>query len=110
MQSDAPHVKLARAAELEAEAAKLRQEAFNERPLPDVWRVGQIVRTLSDKEFAWGKGALMYINEIRSEYKGTPADRYQVFYTSFVGKDKSSGTFWTTPEDVEFVSEAKNVE
>ena len=92
--------KLNRASELEEEAARLRLEAFEERPLPDFWRLGQKVRTLKDNEWAWDKGAIMTIVRLREV--GVPAAQYQVFW---VTPRSGQGVFWTTPADVELVAE-----
>lgn len=93
--------KLDRAEALEAEAAKLRQEAFDGRPLPDFWRVGQKVRTLEFKDWAWERGQVGTIIEL--DRPGTPAREYQVFWITFGGKFKNS--YWTTPRDVELVKD-----
>jgi len=90
--------KLIRAAALESEAAALRKQAYDERHLPDFWRRGQKVRTLADKDFAWNAGDVMTIVELRNE--GTPANRYQVFWTTH---GKGDGRYWTTPDEVELV-------
>jgi hypothetical protein len=93
--------KLNRAAQLEAEARDLRRQAHAERPLPDFWRVGQKVRTLADKAWAWKAGDVMTITELRDE--GTPALDYQVFWTAHA---REFGRFWTTPDEVELVEDA----
>jgi len=85
---------------LELQAKKLRLKA--KRKMPDQWRVGQKVRYVSNKDWAWNKGGIAYILELRDEYKGLSADEYQVFYT---GSKKGSGTYWTTPDDVELIEE-----
>jgi hypothetical protein len=92
--------KLARARELEIEANRLRKEAFEERPLPDKWRIGQMVRFIVDKEWAWGAGTVAQI--VKTDKSDKPADKYQVFWTS---TDPGKHLFWTTPNEVEFVSE-----
>lgn len=89
--------KLARAAQLEAEASRLRQEAFDERPLPKKWRVGQKVRYLRDEEWAWCKGAIAAIIEVRDQ---------TVFYTSFDGG--KTHRLYTTPSDVELIEDVDN--
>jgi hypothetical protein len=93
--------KLSRAAALRAEADALEELAFKTRPLPDFWRVGQKVRTLGN-HFAWSKGAIRRIVELRDP--GTPADQYQVFWTS---PDNGQGVFWTIPSDVELVEDVQ---
>lgn len=95
--------KLARAAALEAEAAALRRNAFDMRPLPDFWRVGQKVRTLNHKEFAWDAGAVMTVIEVREPH--VPASKYQVFFTS-----GGYGRYWTTPAEVELVEDVPATE
>jgi hypothetical protein len=90
--------KLDRAKALEAEAAELREQAYAERPLPDFWRVGQKVRFLRSKEFAWNRDDVWEITRVAD---GTiPANQYQVFWTT---PPSGLGTFWTTPDDVELV-------
>jgi len=92
--------KLAEAMELEAKAARLRKEAFDERPLPDFWRVGQKVRFLDAKEWAWNAGTVATVVEVRD--RSVPAKDYQVFWTSTrPGEHK----FWTTPDEVELVAD-----
>lgn len=94
--------RIKQAEELERQAAKLRKQA--ERKLPDFWRVGQKVRYLEDREWAWSKGETAEVIKLRDEYKKTPGDQYQVFYT---GNPKSDfgGSYWTTPNDVELVED-----
>ncbi|CAA2139559.1 hypothetical protein [Hyphomicrobium sp. ghe19] len=94
--------KLSKAAALEAEARLLRSEAFNDRPLPDFWRVGQKVRTLERKEWAWSAGAIMTIVEVRDPK--IPAKDYQVFWTRH-HLSKGGEKFWTEPNDVELVED-----
>jgi hypothetical protein len=89
--------------EASQELKVLFEEAFNQRSLPEFWRVGQKVRYLRDSEWAWSIGSIGYVVELRPEYKNTPANEYQVFYTA-IG-EKRFGIFWTTPEDVELVVE-----
>lgn len=90
--------KLDRAAQLEAEARQLRKQAYDERPLPAHWEVGQKVRTLADKEWAWNAGDVMTIVELRD--RGKPASEYQVFWTAHAS---GKGRYWTTPDEVELV-------
>ncbi len=80
------------------------REAFNSRPLPKQWKVGQKVRYLRSSEWAWNEGEIAYVVQLRDEYKGKKASEYQVFYT---GSDKGGkgGTYWTTPTDVELVED-----
>lgn len=90
-----------RIAELRAEADRLEREAFENRPLPDKWRVGQKVRYLESKDWAWNKGDWGVVVGLREdEYKDRPAKEYQVFYTAIKGE---YGYFWTTPMDVELI-------
>jgi hypothetical protein len=95
--------KLDRAAALEAEAAKLRREAFDQRPLPDHWRVGQTVRYLNNQDWAWSAGGIAKIVEIGKDYVGQPAREYAVFWTS--SDNGKTHRFWTTPSDVELVKD-----
>ena len=97
--------KLTRAQQLEDEAKALMEQAFNERPLPDRWRVGQKVRVLVDKEWCCSAGAIMVVAEIRPEYSETPSHEYQVFYTAFDGDRGRYGRYWTTPDEVELVED-----
>ena len=90
--------KLARAAELEAQARSLREAAYNERPLPDFWRVGQKARFIRDQDFGFQKGTIATIIEVKDA--GKPASEYQVFLTS---NDSGRTRFWTTPDEVELV-------
>lgn len=79
-----------------AEAERLEELAFDTRPLPNYWKVGQLVRMLHDQEWAWSKGDIMKITKLGDP--GTPAKDYQVFWTSPL---EGGGSFWTTPDDVE---------
>lgn len=91
---------------LESEAKRLRKKAFDNRPLPDFWRVGQTVRLLVDKEWCADAGTLMTIVELdtstRLNKPEEPAKNYQVFWTTPVN---GSGQFWTTPDEVELVED-----
>jgi hypothetical protein len=91
---------LDKAAALRAQAAKIEEEAFANRPLPDRWRVGQVVRTVVEMEHCASRGAILYVHRVQEQYADTPADEYQVFWTG--PKDKRS-MYWTTPNDVELV-------
>jgi len=97
---------LVRARTLREEAAAIEKAAFEARPLPDKWRVGQTVRYLRSIEYGPNRGSLGYVQRLREEDadKDIPAKDYQVFWTG--PKDKSS-TFWTTPDDVELVEDCK---
>jgi hypothetical protein len=99
--------KLVQATKLEAEAARLRKQAFEERCLPDFWRIGQRVRYITDSEFAWDRGDTAQIVGFHHRYlEGTiPANEYQVFYTSGPG---NPARYWTTPSDVELVLETSD--
>ncbi len=99
----AMEAKLARAAALEHEAAQLRSEAFEQRRLPDFWRVGQKVRYLTNSDWAWHRGNEGTVVALRDDCKGKPAHEYQVFYTG-VGPD-CYGQYWTTPSDVELIED-----
>ena len=90
--------KLEIAAELRAEADKLEKQAT--RKLPKKWRVGQRVRFLEHKEWAWSKGSEATVVELSKVYTGRSGDEYQVFWTS---PDGSSSKWWTTPDDVELI-------
>jgi hypothetical protein len=90
--------------ELEKKLEKYRKSKFGNRPLPNKWRVGQKVRFLSDSEWAWSKGSVWYVVELRPEYANCFASEYQVFYTS-PDMTKKKGIFWTTPNDVELVED-----
>jgi hypothetical protein len=97
---------LARAQALRDEADKIEKTAFNSRPLPDKWRVGQTVRYLKDRDWAWSRGQTALVKELRSDYRGLPAAKYQVFYTG-PEKGKKPPIYWTTPDDVELVEDVK---
>lgn len=93
-----------RAANFRTEAAKLEAQFFMTRPLPEKWQKGQRVRFLKTSEWAWAKGSEATIVEVRKEYKTYKATQYQVFYTS---PDSGDAIWWTTPNDVELVSNEK---
>lgn len=93
--------RIKQAEELERQAAELRKQA--KRKLPDFWRVGQKVRYLDHKEWAWVKGETAVVCKLREEYKKTPGDEYQVFYTR--NPKFEVGGYWTTPDDVELVED-----
>ena len=78
---------------LESEAKRLRKKAFDNRPMPDYWRVGQKVRLLKNKEWCADAGAVLMVVEVRD---------YNVFWTSPLN---STGKFWTTPDEVELVED-----
>jgi hypothetical protein len=90
----------ARADELRKQADELDRIAA--RQLPEKWELGMRVRYLATSDWAWTKGDIAYVNRLRPEYIGKPADEYQVFYT---GPMSQAATFWTTPDDVELVSD-----
>lgn len=94
---------LGRAKQLREQADRL--ELLSKRKLPAFWKVGMKVRYLKDSEWAWRGGDTAYVKQLRSEYAGTPADTYQVFYT---GPLDGGSIFWTTPDDVELVEEVNN--
>lgn len=86
----------------DTEASRLRKEAFAERKLPDFWRVGQKVKFLCNKEWAWGAGTVAEIVEVLNPK--TPADQYQVFWTA---TNPGKHAFWTTPDEVELVEDVE---
>ncbi len=85
---------------LENEAKRLRKKAFDNRPLPDFWRVGQKVRLLKNKEWCADAGTVMMIVDL-DEFE-EPAKNYQVFWTSPLN---GTGRYWTTPDEVELVED-----
>jgi hypothetical protein len=95
-----------KAAALRAEADRLEADAFDQRPLPDFWRVGQKVRYLYDKDFAWSAGETATILEL--DKQGVPAKEYQVFWTGHP-KHPEYGRFWTTPDEVELIKDVAPV-
>lgn len=78
---------------LESEAKRLRKKAFDNRPLPDFWRVGQKVRLLKTKEWCADAGDVLMIVEVRD---------HNVFWTSPLN---GTGRYWTTPDEVELVED-----
>lgn len=92
--------KLARAAELEAEASQLRAAVFRGRPLPDFWRVGQKVRFVKSQEYGFQSGDVAEIVDVKDPE--IPANKYQVFWTS---TDIKTHRYWTTPDEVELVKD-----
>lgn len=94
--------KIQLALQLREEANRLEKEAHNERPLPKKWKVGQRVRFLESKEWAWYKGSEAIIVELSPECKHKSAEEYQVFWTSPCG---GGATWWTTPDDVELLED-----
>ena len=63
-------------------------------------KVGDKVTYKTDSEYAWCAGSEGVIVELRDEYKDTPANEWQVFYTSPIGYPNV--VWWTTTEDVMF--------
>jgi hypothetical protein len=62
---------------------------FMNRPLPDVWKVGQKIRYLEpEKSGLWEEGDIGYIIAIEPKYENTPAETPQYFHT-VVGEHKS---------------------
>ncbi len=98
-----PEQKIAHAKGLEAAAKVLRKEAFAERRLPPVWKMGMRVRFLHDMEWFCDEGSTGVIVGLREDYRGKPAAEYQIFYTNLTGEEHP--TFWTTPSDVEWIPE-----
>jgi hypothetical protein len=80
---------------------RLRSLEMSPKILPKTWQVGHKVRMLADNDFGWNKGDIMYIVDIRDEYRNTPADRYQVFYTNHSTDVRDDRRFWATPNDVD---------
>ena len=78
---------------LESEAKRLRKKAFDNRPMPDSWRVGQKVRLLKNKEWCADAGDVLMIVEVRD---------HNVFWTS---PPNGTGRYWTTPDEVELVED-----
>lgn len=100
------NAKLAEAMRLEAEAQRLRYEAFAERPLPDHWRVGDRIRYIRDMEYCCDAGSLGVVVKISAKCAGKSAREYQVFWTrpdSWATTLGGTAQFWTTPGDVELV-------
>jgi len=87
---------------LESEAKRLRKKAFDNRPLPDFWRVGQTVRLIKDKEWCANAGTIMTIVELDAVYTVRQAKNYQVFWTTPIN---GKGIYWTTPDEVELVED-----
>lgn len=87
--------------ELEGHAKALRLEAHWQRPLPDFWRVGQTVLYLTHSKWGWDKGNTGVVIDVEQPTK--PAEEYQVFFTNVDGREHPR--FWTTPDDVELISE-----
>lgn len=61
--------KIKRVRVLEAEATKLRREAFLERPLPNKWELGQRVRFIRDIDFEPTKGSILTIVKVEDTYE-----------------------------------------
>lgn len=89
------------AKELREEAHRLEVEAHAERPLPKKWEVGMRVRFLRDSEWAWSKGSEATVVTLSEDCKDRKGGEYQVFWTE---PDGGGATWWTTPDDVEFVT------
>lgn len=84
---------------LEQRAKYIREKAFEERPLPDFWRVGQLVRMLKDQEWCWNRGNILVVSQVRFP-KALAADA-DFFYVSPRGKNPMNMYFYCTPSDVE---------
>lgn len=95
---------LLRSQALRDEAAKIERAAFDARPLPDKWRVGQIVRQVRGEGLGLPRGTIAYVHRLSDDCASKAATEYQVFWIG--PKDKSS-TWWTTPADVELVEDCK---
>ena len=94
--------KLKRAKELREEAQRLEEEAHAERCLPKKWEVGMRVRFLKQQEWSWRKGQEATVERLSDECKNRSGHEYQVFWTV---PDGGGAIWWTTPDDVELVSE-----
>lgn len=94
--------RLERAKQLRKEADQLEKEAV--RNLPDKWEVGMRVRYLRSEDWTWSKGSEGIVNSLREECADRKGYEYQVFYTSPLSAKDGSPTWWTTPDDVEFIS------
>lgn len=90
--------RIERAKALREEAQRLEAEAV--RPLPKKWELGMRVRFLRHKEWAWSAGTEATVIELSDEFKGSPGNEYQVFWTE---PDGGCAKWWTTPDDVEIV-------
>lgn len=67
---------------------------------PDKWRVGDRVRYVKSSEWTWCRDTVGVITELAEGYEDRAPNEYQVFWVSPL---KGSGSWWTTPSDVEFV-------
>jgi hypothetical protein len=96
--------KIERAEIYEQTARRLRQEAFEERNLPEQWEIGHRVKLLVDKEWVASAGTEMLIVKIDNPGKQikNSTDQYQIFWTQHIGRPES-GTFWTTTDEVEWI-------
>jgi hypothetical protein len=86
-----------------------RRNAFDSRPLPDHWRVGDRIRYIRDKEHCCDAGALGVVVAVGPECAEKLAGEYQVFWTCPQGWTNTLGggaKFWTTPDEVELVQSA----
>lgn len=106
--------KLDRAVELEDEADELRKQAFEERLLPDHWKIGQIVRLIKDKERCAGRNSIAVVTDVSEICSSIEANSHlNVFWiTPLNGRDKWNsfeelrnkyGCFYTTSDEVELV-------
>lgn len=95
--------KLEQAKKLRLLAARLEEEAHNERCLPVRWEVGMKVRFLNSEEWAWRKGDIGHIDKIRPESQGKLAANGPCFFgVVFPG---ARGVYFASSEDVEWIPE-----
>lgn len=96
---------LNKAALLERRAKLIREKAFNERKLPDYWRVGQLVRMLKYQEWSWSKGDIMKVCEV--PYPDVPAAEAPRFYVA-PRRNPLQMRFYCTPDDVELFQDVSD--
>lgn len=88
----------------DSEAAfKLKRLSDSGKRYPDIWRIGDIVEYVSRDPYGYKiPGVRAQIVELSPECKNTPANKYQVFWTSPINS-KHTPRLWTTPDDVIFI-------
>jgi hypothetical protein len=76
---------------------------------PERWEVGMLVKFRKDEEWAWIKDGYGRIVSLREECADRHGSEYQVFYTTLLSGPNDQkdgfGTFWTTPNDVDYIQD-----
>lgn len=88
---------------LERMATHIRSTAFNDRPLPDFWRVGQKVRLITSKEWCGDAGQEFYICKVKWAAEPAHSSNNTIWITPSLLTEE--GKYWTSPHEIELVED-----